>query len=90
MGPLVKIFLRRELRLAKSSNDEERSSLIEFAIRDNDIIDLISNAVRSEMEYGGHVSSGSVSERLSSALAYMIQHREEILKIIFLISQGLL
>lgn len=85
MRPAVKLFLRRELVRAQRARDEEAITLIQTVINDGDVLDLVWEGVQADYEYKTGPIQGTVADLIGNILAFMVEHREEILKLISLI-----
>jgi len=92
MRPVVKFFLKRELKQARVKRDVERATLIEQVLADEDLFEFVAASAEEEYQYarrlhGAEELDGSVGGVFQDFLKYLFDNRESIFKTILAIIQ---
>lgn len=82
--PMLRLFLRRERTRLRAADDLQRSELLNSVLGDPDLLDSVSSAVDDEYTRDAQVS-GAFGGDLLSFFKWLVEHREELLKLILLI-----
>lgn len=85
MRPVTRTVLAVMLRAAKRERDQEKIHLLESVLEDNEILDLVHEAVTADYEYANAGTKQAFGNPIQNFLAWLTEHKTEVLAAVKLI-----
>jgi len=79
MRAVTRTVLVVMLRTARRQRDQEKIELLETVLKDNEILDLVHEAVNSDYEYSTAGKNQAFGNPVQNFLSWLTEHKAEVL-----------